>query len=152
LSNYEARERAYMRVYEAMQRAYTRAQADAEEAGRKLEEMATRIADLETAAQSRFREEWKADVGSPFFEAAKAAADDRMAALKHEARGHLMRAEAAERTVAEMRVVLREIEQLAERASSNRMDGLTATSQFDAIAEQARVALSRASDSSPQRG
>jgi hypothetical protein len=112
----------------------------------------TRIAGLEAAAQDRFRGEWKADVGNPFFEAAKAAADERLAALKHEARGHLMRAEAAERTVAEMRAVLREIAQLAERASSNRMDGLTATGQFDAIAEQARAAHSRASDKSPQRG
>jgi chromosome segregation ATPase len=62
---------------------------------------------LEASADERFREQWKADVGNPFFEAARAAADERISALKHEARSNLMRAQAAERQLAEARALFK---------------------------------------------
>jgi chaperonin cofactor prefoldin len=73
---------------------------------RQLAEAESRIADLEAAAQDRFRGEWKTRVGNPFFKAAKAAADERMVALKLEARSNLAHAEDAERQLADMRAAL----------------------------------------------
>jgi hypothetical protein len=72
-----------------------------------LDKALSRVSELEAAADERFREHWKADVGNPFFEAARAAADERISALKHEARSNLMRAQAAERQLAEARALFK---------------------------------------------
>jgi chaperonin cofactor prefoldin len=71
-----------------------------------LAEAQRRIAELEAGAQERFRAQWKARVGNPFFKAARAAADERMVALKHEARAYLTRAETAERQLAEANEII----------------------------------------------
>jgi hypothetical protein len=111
-----------------------------------------RIADLEAAAQGRFREEWRADVGNPFFEAAKAAADERMAALKHESRSHLMRAEASERQLADMRAALQEIADSDIRYPPHDPGNYMPPKGYDGPCRKiALAALSRASDSIPER-
>jgi hypothetical protein len=115
-------------------------------------ELESRLADLEAAAQGRFREEWRADVGNPFFEAAKAAADERMAALKHESRSHLMRAEASERQLADMRAALQEIADSDIRYPPHDPGNYMPPKGYDGPCRKiALAALSRASDSIPER-